>query len=450
MNGGSSGPVCSLPATLSGGTANNADAAKSKVLVIATQNTAMAARISMALADVGFLVAALTPHGHPARRTRKIQHHFAYERLFKSHSLIRAIARWSPALLICADDLAAGILQTLHRRTAASDDKARRQISELIEMSVGPATSFPATRNKSTFLSLVEGEGLRTPKTIVFPAGCSLQSKPAKLTYPMVVKADQSYGGNCVRIVNSDAAVRAALWELQTPATWRRVFRRLFGAILASEALGSLMLPLRRTVSLQQYIPGRPSNRAVICWKGNVLAGISVEVVEVTHECGPASVIKVVDHPEMTTAAERIVKRLTLSGFVGFDFVLDSANCAWLIEMNPRVTPISHFSLIDGTDLTGSLYTQMTGSRPLPRLEPVQPYLIALFPNEIARSPFGKYLRSCSHDVPWNEPELVCTLLNAALRPTLSRQLRTILERTLPKLVSAFVKLGLVDPRRDN
>jgi hypothetical protein len=210
------------------------------------------------------------------------------------------------------------------------------------------------------------------------------------------------------------------------------------------------MLPLHRTVSLQPYIQGRPSNRAVICWKGKVLAGISVEVAEVTHENGPASLIKVVDHLEMTTAADRIVKRLTLSGFVGFDFVVDSTNRAWLIEMNPRVTPISHLSLIDGTDLAGGLYTQMTGLRPLPRLVPIQPYLIALFPNEIMRFPFSKYLQTCSHDVPWNEPELVCTVLNAALRPRVGRQLRTILERTLPNAVSALVELGFVDPRRDN
>ena len=56
MNGDSNG----APATTSGGTANSAGAAKWKVLVIATQNTVMAARISMALAEVGFLVATLT------------------------------------------------------------------------------------------------------------------------------------------------------------------------------------------------------------------------------------------------------------------------------------------------------------------------------------------------------------------------------------------------------
>jgi len=66
----------------------------------------------------------------------------------------------------------------------------------------------------------------------------------------------------------------------------------------------------------------------------------------------------------MTIAAEHMVKRLELSGFVGFDFVLDSFNQAWMMEMNPRVTSICHFRLADGTNLAGPLCTQMMGLRP--------------------------------------------------------------------------------------
>ncbi len=177
------------------------DGAKLKVLVIATQKTALAARISMALADVGFRVAALTPHGHPVRRSRKIREHFAYYTRPRLRSAIRAIYRWSPDLLVCADDLAVRELQALYQRTATSDDKAQRHISELIESSLGPTTSFPATHNKSDFLTRVQIEGLRCPKTIVIPGTRAFKSVPAELIYPIVVKADQSYGGICVRIV---------------------------------------------------------------------------------------------------------------------------------------------------------------------------------------------------------------------------------------------------------
>jgi len=100
--------------------------------------------------------------------------------------------------------------------------------------------------------------------------------------------------------------------------------------------------------------------------------------------------------------------------------------------MNPRVTPICHFSLADGTDLAGSLYTQMTGLRPLSRLAPINHGLIALFPNEIVRSTSSEYLQSCQLDVPWNEPELVRSVLNQVLRTRIPRHVRTFLERYLP------------------
>ena len=422
-----------------------ADVAQLKILVFATQHNPLAARIAIALTNAGFCVATLTPHGNPARDVRKIRQQFAYRTRPRPKSTIRAIDRWNPDLVVCTDDPAVMELQTVHLRTAASHDKTERQISDLIELSLGPPTSFSEIRNKSNFLALAEREGLRCPKTIVIPAHRAFETAPAELNYPIVVKADHSDGGRCVRIVNRDADLRTAVWELQTPNTWRG--RRFFGATLGSEALSPLMLPLRRTISLQEFIAGRPSNRAVICWKGKVLAGISVEAVEETWECGPSSLVRLIDHAEMTMVCEHMVKRLHLSGFVGFDFILDSANRAWILEMNPRVTQISHFFLADGTNLARSLYMQMKGQLPPSKLAPIDRDLIALFPNEMIRAPSSNYLRSCHHDVPWEEPELVRSVLNRALRMRMGRRLRRFLEYYFPSAVGALVRLGLIDRR---
>src|SRR5262249_14887557 len=219
MNRGSCTPMRSFPTATNRGRAD-ADAPKLKILVIATQKTVIAARIWMALADVGFRVAALTPHGHPVRRSRKIQDHFLYHTRPQLKSTVRAIERWSPDLLVCADDLAVRELQALHQRTAASDDKARRHISKLIELSIGPATSFAAMVSRGDFVRRVKSEGSRFRRTLVVPATRALESV-RELFYPFVVKADQWLGGRCVRIKNSAVVVGATLWELQTPATWR-------------------------------------------------------------------------------------------------------------------------------------------------------------------------------------------------------------------------------------
>jgi glutathione synthase/RimK-type ligase-like ATP-grasp enzyme len=411
-----------------------------KILVIAAQNTAMTARISIALDNAGFRVATLTPHGNPVRRLRSVRDHFSYRFGSREASTVRAIEQWSPDFLVATDDFAIGELYALHRRAAASTSTSRRHIADLIELSLGPAASFPVAHNKSDFIACAAAEGVRCPRTVTIPAAGTFQ-QPAELSYPAVVKADHSYGGLCVRIADSEAAVRAAVWELQTPATWHSRLRRFAGAILGSNAFAALELPFRRTISLQQYIEGRPCNRAVVCWEGKVLAGISVEAVEVTHEHGPASVVRPIDHPEMARVAEHMVKRLNLSGFAGFDFVLDSSNRAWAIEMNPRVTPICHLSPANGTNLAWSLYRQMTGLPPLPTPAASDCDPIALFPGEIIRSPSGAYIQSCHHDVPWNEPELVRGILSQALRLRLTTRLRTFLERRISQFAGVFARL---------
>jgi hypothetical protein len=146
----------------------------------------------------------------------------------------------------------------------------------------------------------------------------------------------------------------------------------------------------------------------------------------------------------MAMACERMVKRLRLSGFVGFDFIIDSANQAWLLEINPRVTPISHLNLADGTNFAGALFTQMKKQPPRSSLPPIDRDLIALFPNEIARSPSSPYLLSCQHDVPWEEPELVRGVLNQMRRTQLRKKARGFVEYYLPAVVDGLVKVGLL------
>jgi hypothetical protein len=146
----------------------------------------------------------------------------------------------------------------------------------------------------------------------------------------------------------------------------------------------------------------------------------------------------------MAMVCERMVKRLNLSGFVGFDFIIDSANQAWLLEINPRVTPICHFNLADGTNLVGALFTEMKKQLPRSSLAPINRDLIALFPNEIARCPSSHYLLSCQHDVPWEEPDLVRGVLNQMRRTQIRKQARAVVEYYLPAVVGGLVRVGLL------
>jgi hypothetical protein len=145
-----------------------------------------------------------------------------------------------------------------------------------------------------------------------------------------------------------------------------------------------------------------------------VLAGLSVEAIKTAHTTGPATVVRIVDNAEMAEATRHVVQGLGLSGFVGVDFILErGSGRPFLIELNPRPTPICHFSLDRETDLPGALFTKLTDGKPSKSGARLPGKVIALFPGEFWRDPESDYLLSCHHDVPWEEPQLI----NAYARP---------------------------------
>jgi predicted ATP-grasp superfamily ATP-dependent carboligase len=165
------------------------------------------------------------------------------------------------------------------------------------------------------------------------------------------------------------------------------------------------------TMVAQAYIHGQPANCAVVCCDGRVLAGIAVEVVCAAGPTEPAIVVRVVDHPEMMSAAERIAHRLHLSGFFGLDFIIETKTGApYLIEMNPRITPQCHLRLGKGRDMIGALMAHLS-KKPVLETPPVtRNHLIAYFPQaSLARN---KFVQSSFQDIPSDEPELVRELLN--------------------------------------
>jgi carbamoylphosphate synthase large subunit len=110
----------------------------------------------------------------------------------------------------------------------------------------------------------------------------------------------------------------------------------------------------------------------------------------------------------MSSAAAGMVRRLNLSGFYGFDFMLDeSTGHAYLIEVNPRSTQVGHLSMGAGRDLPSALYAALSGKALQPAPKVTEKDTVALFPQEWIRDPASPFLRSAYHDVPWEEPELI-------------------------------------------
>ena len=249
--------------------------------------------------------------------------------------------------------------------------------------------------------------GVRVPKTEVIANRTDLKKWANRFGFPAVLKANGTSGGEGVRIVHTLEEAIKALRKLQAPPLLTRAVKR---ALIDRDLtlIWPLLLRRRSIVNAQALVPGREATTLVACWNGTVLASLHFEVINKEGATGPASVLRLVENPVMSAAAEKMVRRLNLSGLHGFDFMLEEqTGNAYLIELNPRTAQVGHLTLGPGRDLPAALCTALSGGlvREAPKV--TENNAITLFPNEWLRNSASAFLRSGYHDAPWEEPELL-------------------------------------------
>jgi ATP-grasp domain len=385
------------------------EAAVPKVLLTATIRWPSPSRISIGLTKAGCRVSAVCPtRGHPLLCTRAVRGIFPYSGVRPLESLVAAIEATEPQIIIPCDDRGVQHLHQLYARARSLGSSGAR-LASLIEYSLGSPESYPIVAARCEVLRIASEEGVRIPDTKLLTNVDDLESWQAEHGFPWVLKGDGTFGGKGVRMAHTPAQAERFFWEITRMFGAARAIKR---AIVNRDSfwLRPWWNNHRPAISVQSYIQGRPANCAFVCWKGEVLAGIAVEVISFEGLTGPAEIVRVVDSPEMMLAAERIARRLGLSGFFGLDFMIeDGSGATYMIEMNPRCTPLSHLQLGKGRDMIEAFGAQLA-SRPLQVMPPVtQNDLIAYFPQ--SRQYQSELVQSNFQDIPQGEPELVQDLL---------------------------------------
>ena len=377
-----------------------------RVLLTDTARWATSARVAIALSQAGASVTILCPDRHPALKTRAISGTMHFNSLHPLDSLQEAIEACDPTIVIPCDDRSVEYSHELYSR---ANLQRRGDITALLSRSLGAVDGFPIVSSRYQLLKIARDEGIRVPDTTAISTFTDLEHLEDERKFPWVMKIDGTSGGLGVGIVETRKMAERFFFQARNFHRTSRTLKRL---IVNRDPF--LLRPWWRRskpdVIAQAHIPGYPANCAVVCWEGRILAGISVEVVSATGPTGPASVVRVVNNPEMMTAAERIAQRLNLSGFFGLDFVMEAGTGnAYLIEMNPRCTPLCHLRLGKGRDLMGALVARLSGM-PLQETPPVtENDLIAYFPQAWLSN--SEFLNSSFQDVPWGEPDLAEELL---------------------------------------
>lgn len=385
------------------------------LLLLATQPWPTGARLGLAMRTVGFRVSIWCPYGHPLLRTEAVDRHYPFGTFDTLDSLESAIIAADPHLLVPCDDLAIFHLQQLAERTLTRPHLHR--ILDIIEHSLGPPAELHRLNSRTFVLATAAESGVPVPVNARIASAADLRAWLQAHGFPAYLKADGTSGGIGVRPIHSYQKAETAFRALDAPPRMLRAFKRL---TLDSDPtlMGPLVRRQRPAISVQRAVVGTEATSAIFCWRGKVLASISVQVVAMAYLRGPSTVVRRFPNAAIDHAAEVLAARLNLSGFYGLDFILDSQSgddqtgTAWLIEMNSRATQIAHLALGTGHDLAAAALAAVTGASVHSRPVVTTAQTVALFPQEWQRDPASPLIPAAYHDVPWNAPALVRAYVN--------------------------------------
>ena len=365
-----------------------------------------AARLSIAFKKANFAVAVVAPEDHPVHKMRSPDRVYVYRPNRPTDSLRQAIEQAQPDLIVPCDDRVTSHLHALHAEGLRVDDGHSRSLVSLIERSLGSPQSFEFLRHRQSLQQIADLPAVNVPRTDVVRGFADFKRWVEAHGLPAVLKLDASSGGRDVIIVTDKKSLASSYTKIRLR---QGGLRRLKNALWDKdvEPWANYLREGSPKITVQAFVDGRAANCAVACWEGRVLASIAVELVQANSTLGVSTVVRPVPGRAMIEAARSIVAKLSLSGMVGFDFILDTEGNAHLIEINPRATQINHLCVGEGNSLPAALYRALTGKD----VSVVPLHLghldIALFPQEWQRDPKSQFLRSAHHDVPLEEPTLL-------------------------------------------
>ena len=358
------------------------------------------ARLALRFARLGWRVEALCPAEHPLLKTQAVQRVHHYHPLRPLSVLSTAIDAARPGLVVPCDDRALGHLLSLQVGAPLSHAGQR------LQSCCTPISAQEFLLRRAALIGLAQEAGVRAPDMRAIDNAADLREAIAEFGFPVVLKVDASWGGMGVIVAHTRDQAEKALRALGRRGGLLFAMRSLLVNRDLYPALPA-MTGQRPQVYAQRFVRGRPANVAAVGWRGDCLASVEAEALVTRDSLGAATVVRRIHQPEMARAAATLIRRLNISGFCGFDFVIEEGTGdAHLIEMNPRATPTSHLALGCASDLVTALDARLQDLPFQPSMQQ-ENQIVALFPDAWLYTPQSPYLASGHHDVPWLEPGLM-------------------------------------------
>ncbi len=308
---------------------------------------------------------------------------------------IACVRQAQPQWVIPVDEFAAQVLQQIGiGQLAGGEHPLPDDVVQLVRRSLGDPAGYPQ--------SAVRRRAFETARAAAIPVApqADVSTLEACLAfaaehgYPVVLKQEDSSGGMAAFIVDNATALR----EFTSSGPFARAGQPWV---------------------MQRFVAGTLGMHAVFAERGRVLARLSAVQTRRRSErpTAPSSVVKLLQHDAMAASCAAFVAATGASGFHGWDFQLDEAGNAVMIEHNPRPISISHLGHLMGDDLCRALAGVCGASvgREAPGGLSAE-RLVALFPDEWQRDPLSPALNEAFHDAPWDDRPLFAAFLQENIR----------------------------------
>jgi hypothetical protein len=292
---------------------------------------------------------------------------------------------FAPEQFLAADDPSFGRLAVVAALGEAGGLSPEAAIA--VSRSVPGPAACEVLISESRLLAAAGDLGCHAPAFLENPDTAAAAAFAAAQGYPVAVKIDGLWAGAGITRCDDQPALEAAL--------------------AAAEG---------RSHVVQRFITGSASSVVVAGLGGRAIGAFAyAKAAPTRNPYGPATLARAIDRPDLLRTAVSLFERFGLNGFAGVDFIIDEAGEAFLLEVNPRITPMSHLGRVFGTDLVSAWIAAMEG-RPPPPSGPRLNDHVALFPGELLRDPASPWLKTAWHDVPWDDPDIIARLMPRAAK----------------------------------
>jgi hypothetical protein len=182
--------------------------------------------------------------------------------------------------------------------------KKEPKLRGLIARSLGAAAYFDVVDSRERLQEVAQELDIRVPQRSPARSIEDLRSWFEHIGGPVVLKRDGTWGGYGVRVARSITEAAEELTRMLRPMPWPVTCKRM---VVDRDPLALWNKRHEHPkVTLQQFVPGRPANLMMVCWRGQVLGAVIVEVLWSQGATGSAMVVRLIDHSEIARAACRL------------------------------------------------------------------------------------------------------------------------------------------------